>query len=109
MLRPVLHLALHGIIPGIVAGCAFRRRWKSAWLIMAATIVVDIDHLLADPVYDPNRCSLGFHPLHSMPALIVYPLLVAFPSTRLAGLGLVLHMALDALDCIMMTGTAGIF
>jgi hypothetical protein len=39
---------------------------------MALTIIVDLDHLLADPIYDPNRCSIGFHPLHSYPAIVIY-------------------------------------
>ena len=34
--------------------------------------VVDLDHLLAEPVYDAARCSIGFHPLHTWPAMIAY-------------------------------------
>ena len=29
-------------------------------IIMALTVAVDFDHLLADPIFDPNRCGLGF-------------------------------------------------
>jgi hypothetical protein len=68
---------------------------------MLLTMLVDVDHLLADPVYDPQRCSIGFHPLHSPPAIAVYAGLVLLPVTRLVGLGLVIHMALDATDCLM--------
>jgi hypothetical protein len=85
-----------------VAGIAFRDRWKSAWLIMALTIVVDLDHLLANPIYDPNRCSIGFHPLHSYPAIVIYLVLTSITKTRLIGLGLLIHMALDGIDCIWM-------
>jgi hypothetical protein len=85
-----------------VAGIAFRDRWKSAWLIMALTIIVDLDHLLANPIYDPNRCSIGFHPLHSYPAIVIYLVLTSITKTRLIGLGLLIHMALDGLDCIWM-------
>ena len=28
------------------------------------TMMVDLDHLIADPIFDPQRC-IGFHPLHS--------------------------------------------
>ena len=70
---------------------------------MVATMVVDVDHLLANPIYDPDRCSIGFHPLHTMPAVAVYALLAAWPKTRLVGVGLLIHMALDLTDCIWMT------
>lgn len=88
------------------------------FLILIATMLVDLDHLLADPVYDPNRCSIGFHPLHSAPLITIYVILYCLPClpekfTRklvnkntldllhLIGLGLVIHMALDWLDCIV--------
>ena len=66
---------------------------------MSATMLVDLDHLLANPIYDPNRCSIGFHPLHTTFPVIVYVLLTLFSKTRLVGLGLVIHMALDYIDC----------
>ena len=102
MIRPVVHLLLHFIVPGIVARFSFRDKWIRAWLIMALTIIVDLDHLLADPIYDPNRCSIGYHPLHSYPAILFYLVLTMIPKTRLVGLGLVIHMVLDGLDCIWM-------
>lgn len=68
---------------------------------MLLTMAVDLDHLLADPVYDPNRCGIGFHPLHSYPAIVAYAFLLIPRMTRLVALGLVIHMALDALDCAM--------
>jgi hypothetical protein len=95
----LLHLVLHAAVPAAVALLFFRARWKRAWLIMLASMVVDLDHLLADPIYDPQRCGIGFHPLHSYPAIAVYVLLLVPPLTRLPALGLVIHMALDALDC----------
>lgn len=67
-------------------------------------MLVDLDHLLASPIYDPARCSIGFHPLHSVVPIGVYCLLVIFPKTRYLGLGLVIHMLLDALDCQMNLG-----
>ena len=102
MIRPIAHLMLHFIVPGIVARFSFPERWKRAWLIMALTIIVDFDHLLADPIYDPNRCSIGFHPLHSYPAILIYLVLTMLTKTRLIGLGLLIHMALDGIDCIWM-------
>lgn len=69
---------------------------------MVSTMVVDLDHLLATPIFDPNRCSLGCHPLHTWPAIGVYLVLAAVPKMRLIGLGLLIHMALDGLDCLWM-------
>lgn len=95
----VLHLVLHGVIPGLIAWALFRPHWRRAWLIMLATMAVDLDHLLATPIYQPDRCSIGFHPLHRGPAITVYGAMTLWPPTRLVGVGLVIHMALDASDC----------
>jgi len=97
----LLHLGLHAAVPGAVALLAFRPNWKRAWLVMFSTMLVDLDHLLADPIYDPDRCGIGFHPLHSYPAIAAYALLLVPRVTRLIASGLVIHMALDALDCVM--------
>jgi Family of unknown function (DUF6122) len=98
-LRSVVHLLLHVAVPVGIALLFFRARWRMAALVMVATMLVDLDHLLADPLYDPNRCSIGFHPLHTWPAVVIYLLLMLPARTRLIGIGLVTHMALDALDC----------
>ncbi len=66
---------------------------------MMSTMLVDLDHLLADPIYDPARCSIGFHPLHGFIPIAIYGLLCLPPRTRLVGIGLVIHMLLDFLDC----------
>ena len=71
---------------------------------MVLTMGVDFDHFLADPIYDPNRCGIGFHPLHSYGAIGAYLLMIAIPKIRMVGIGLVIHMALDKLDCIWMVG-----
>ena len=68
---------------------------------MTLTMVVDLDHLIADPIYDPNRCSIGFHPLHTTVPIVLYSLLLLHPKTRLVGLGLFIHIALDAGDCLV--------
>lgn len=102
-LRALIHLLLHLLVPGAVARVFFRARWRQAWLVMVATMAVDLDHLLATPLYDPNRCSIGFHPLHTVPAIVLYVALAAWPRTRLVGVGLLIHMALDGIDCGLMS------
>lgn len=71
---------------------------------MMATMLVDIDHLLADPIYAANRCSIGFHPLHEPVVFPVYIFLVVYPKTRIVGIGLVIHMILDSVDCQVTNG-----
>jgi hypothetical protein len=96
-----LHLLLHLVVPGAVAWVFFRDHWRLAWFVMVATMLVDLDHLLADPIYDPGRCSIGYHPLHTAPAIAGYAVLAVLPWTRLVGVGLLIHMALDGLDCLV--------
>ena len=71
---------------------------------MMATMLVDIDHLLATPIYDPARCSIGFHPLHQFLPIGIYIALCFVPKLRLIGIGLVIHMALDSIDCFSTNG-----
>ena len=113
----MLHIALHFAVPLVVALTVYRSRWRDATLILIATMLVDLDHLLADPIYDPDRCSIGFHPMHAAPALAVYVALFALPllltrkaggpdlapiarTLHLIGLGLLIHMTLDWSDCL---------
>lgn len=100
LLQGMVHYGLHFLVPALLAWCFFRNDWKRAWLIMAATIIVDLDHLLATPIFDPQRCSIGFHPLHTWPAIATYTLLL-FPSkTRIVAVGLLFHMLTDWQDCL---------
>ena len=101
-LRALLHIALHFLVPASIAWIFFRSRWQRATLIMCATMVIDLDHLLANPIYDANRCGIGFHPLHTWPAVAVYLVLVFPKSTRLVGIGLLVHIVLDSIDCGFM-------
>ena len=100
----ITHIALHFIVPGIVVALFFRKKWLVAYLLMASTILIDIDHLLADPIYDPERCSMGFHPLHGIWPVLLYGLLCFNTKTRLIGIGLVIHMVLDSIDCQLTNG-----
>lgn len=101
-LASILHLALHALVPLAVARLAYRARWVSAYLLMLAGWAIDIDHLQAEPIYAPDRCSIGFHALHTGPAMAVYAALLLPARTRLLGLGLLIHILLDAGDCARM-------
>ena len=100
----MLHIGLHLLVPGLIAALFFRSNWKVAFAVMMATMLVDADHLLAIPVYDPARCSIGFHPLHQWWFIPGYLALCFFPKVRLIGLGLLIHMVLDAIDCQVTNG-----
>ncbi len=68
---------------------------------MLATMLIDADHLLADPVFNPNRCSINFHPLHSYWVLTIYIGLLFFKKTRIIAVGLVFHLFTDFVDCAL--------
>lgn len=69
---------------------------------MLATMLVDLDHLLADPIFLASRCSIGFHPLHSYLAIGTFIGLTLFRKTRILAVGLLLHMVTDFIDCLWM-------
>lgn len=121
-LRAIVHLLLHAAVPGLVAWLFFRDPlrsgvlqpgvpqpglFKRAWMLLLLGWVIDVDHLLADPIYAPDRCSIGFHPLHTAPAIVVYGALALARPTRLFGIGLLIHIGLDLLDCLWMRYAGG--
>lgn len=100
----IIHIFLHFLIPALVVALFFRHTWKIAYFTMIATMLVDLDHLLANPIYDPSRCSIGFHPLHGFIPIAIYFALCFIPKLRYVGIGLVIHMGLDSIDCHMTNG-----
>lgn len=91
---------------------------------MLATMLVDLDHIFAcrdmfpneggiqtialdhliecQEIFNPNRCSIGFHPLHSYFAIGVYGIMLCFPKLRIVATGLILHMLTDLQDCLWL-------
>lgn len=102
MLSSAVHMILHFLIPALVAWIFFRKDFKKAFFIMIATMLLDIDHLLAVPLFDPLRCSIGFHPLHSYYLQPIYLALYFYKPTRYIGIGIVIHMILDTIDCFKL-------
>ncbi|MAZ72864.1 MAG: hypothetical protein CMC70_06930 [Flavobacteriaceae bacterium] len=102
MVQTVFHYGMHFVVPLFIALLFFRRNWIRVYLVLLATMVVDVDHLFANPIFDPNRCSIGFHLLHWYLAIVLYVVLLFFKKTRVIGIGLVLHMLTDYLDCLWM-------
>ncbi len=102
MLQTFIHYGLHLVFPILIAWLFFRENWKKAYLLMLATMLIDLDHLLATPIFDSHRCSIGFHPLHSYYAIVVYIGLLFYKKTRIIAIGLLLHMLTDFQDCLWM-------
>lgn len=102
ILRFIVHYGLHLLVPGLLATIFFRKQWKVAWVLMIATMLIDLDHLLATPIFDAYRCSINFHPLHTYYAMIVYLIVFLIKKTRVIGLGLLLHLLTDAIDCLWL-------
>ncbi|MFT5519893.1 MAG: hypothetical protein ACI9IA_000480 [Enterobacterales bacterium] len=100
----MIHLLLHFLVPAVIASAFFRKRFKVAYLLMISTMLVDLDHFFANPIYDASRCSINFHPLHTFIPIGLY-LLLCFPKkTRFIGIGLMIHMILDTIDCQLNQG-----
>jgi hypothetical protein len=103
ILRHTVHYGFHIVVPFVIAWWLWRERWRMAGLIMVATMLIDLDHLLADPIYDPGRCSLGVHPLHTLWAAAAYSALLAIPSwkVRAVAVGCLWHLATDGADFLL--------
>lgn len=94
-----MHLILHIAVPLLIAVAIFGKAWVKPFLLMLLGLLIDVDHLLATPIYDASRCSIGFHPLHQPLPILAYLCLMFFKKARLVGLGLAIHILLDSIDC----------
>jgi len=102
MLRFCIHYGIHFIVP-IVIGYFFFKDYKlKAIVILLAAIVIDVDHLFASPIFDSNRCSINFHPLHSYFAIAIYFSFLFFKKTRIYGIALLIHILADIADCLFI-------
>lgn len=99
-IREIVHYFLHLVFPFFLAKIFWKDQWKKAYLILLSTMLVDLDHLFADPLFDPNRNSIGFHPLHTYPMIGLYFLGVIFlkGNWKIIAAGLLFHMFTDFQD-----------
>jgi hypothetical protein len=91
---------MHLLVPGVFAYLFFNNDWKKVWIIFVLTMLVDLDHLVAVPIFNTSRCSINYHPLHSYYSIVIYIVLLLFPKTRIIAIGLLFHMITDAVDCL---------
>lgn len=94
----VLHIPFHFLIPFLVV-----KFWgsKRDLILMLSANLIDLDHLLADPIFVADRCSLTTHPLHSPAAIACYVALLLPRSYRAFGVGALIHITLDGVGCIV--------
>ncbi|MBN1117108.1 MAG: hypothetical protein JXA77_07885 [Bacteroidales bacterium] len=103
-IRPFIHYGLHFAFPLAIAyqlSKSKKQMWRY-YFLQISTMIIDFDHFLASPVFDSSRCSIGFHPLHSEVAILVYAVLLIPRKTRITGIGLVTHIFTDAIDCLFI-------
>ena len=97
----LLHYSFHFLVPIAIALLFYKKKWIQVYLIFIGTMLIDLDHLLANPIFDPNRCSINFHPLHTYYAAGVYILMVIPKKSRILGIAFLLHLFTDYLDCYL--------
>jgi len=102
VLRFIAHYGIHFILPVGVAYFFYHKRFLKTLILLWAGILIDSDHLFADPIFDAQRCSIGFHPLHSYWAIALYIILLMVPKTRIFGWALCLHILADGVDCLFI-------
>lgn len=105
MLQTLSHYSLHFVAIGAIAYWYDKENWKRNWLILLSTMLVDLDHLFANPMFHPGRCSIGFHILHSeyvVPFYFLGAVVIKRSLLKLILIGLTFHMFTDFSDCIWM-------
>jgi hypothetical protein len=99
------HLAAGVLLAAVLSASIKQYRSKAMFLKMvlwfSAANFIDIDHLLATPIFDPARCSLNFHPLHSWYMAPLYIIMTVYEKTRFFAIGVFLHLGLDGIDCLL--------
>lgn len=100
-LKFTIHYGFHFIVPLIIALMFFNKKWKQVYLIFVGTMLIDLDHLLAYPIFNTDRCSINFHPLHSYYAIVCYIFLLFPIKTRVFAMGILIHIIADTIDCYL--------
>ena len=103
MLPHIIHYSFHFLVPFLFAKLFWKKHWFKAALIMLSTILIDLDHLISEPIFDPERCSIGLHPLHTIWAGIFYLSMLIIPSWkwRAFSIGCLWHLFTDYIDCVI--------
>ncbi len=101
----IFHFSIDALVIFAIFFC-----WKDEflknkhWVIWGIFLsnLIDIDHLLASPIYDQLRCGINFHPLHSWFMLPLYVAGLFHPKLRYVCIGILLHLMMDSFDCVFI-------
>ncbi len=102
----IIHLASNALLIGILHTIQYPIGMYGILLLVLANSI-DIDHFLSQPRFDPHRCSIQAHLLHTYVAIAAYIGMVFIPATFWFGVGAVQHISLDMLDCYRMKKVRG--
>ncbi len=102
MYKELVHYGIHFLVPVVITWFFYPNQRLFAFLVLLGGIVIDVDHVFATPIFDSQRCSIGFHPLHTALPILGYFLLLIPKKTRIYGLALCLHIFADITDCLFM-------
>jgi hypothetical protein len=94
-----IHYGMHFVAPLAIAYLYDKEHVLRSYIILMLTMLIDVDHLMATPIFEANRCSINFHPLHQYWAIAIYIILLIPQKTRLVAIGLCFHILTDYLDC----------
>lgn len=102
----IIHL-LAGVLLALILALTFKKlrskkEFKRMVLWFSLANLIDFDHLLANPIYNPLRCGINFHPLHSWFIFLLYIAGFFHKKTRYLSIGILLHLMIDGLDCILI-------
>ncbi|MDT0293407.1 DUF6122 family protein [Mesonia ostreae] len=103
MLQHAVHYAFHFLVIGIIAYIFDKKNWKKYYLVLLATMLIDVDHLWAKPIFDPDRCSINFHTFHTYIAAAIYLVFLLIIKNKVLKVfffGLLFHLFTDAIDCL---------
>lgn len=106
MPNTIIHIISNLILIGVVylfSNFILKKdfNWKFASILLFSSNLIDIDHLLATPIFDSTRCSINFHPLHSWYMFPVYFIGLFIKKYSFLFIGIFMHLLLDYIDCLI--------
>ncbi len=96
----LIHIISNLVLIAIISFFDKKTPFKKIFLLVILSNFIDLDHIVANPVYDPSRCSINFHPLHSWYLFPVYLVGIFLKKYKYLFYGIILHLILDKIDCL---------
>lgn len=82
--------------------------WNLVFIIISSNLI-DLDHLLARPIFEEGRCSItGKSILHKWYLILLWVLgvFIPIPHVQVFCLGVLSHILVDGLGCYLMSKEA---